>query len=112
MAISGLSSLSAGAQSLEQLDGQANLSASDLGKSGEHSGKSGGFSDLLQKGIQEVNLSAKAAEKSSVDMASGKSTNIHETMLAVTKAELGFHMMVQLRNKVVEAYQDVMRMQV
>ena len=70
------------------------------------------FLDLLEKGIKEVNSSSQEAEKSSMDLASGKSSNIHETMLAVTKAELGFNMMVQMRNKVIEAYQEVMRMQV
>ena len=75
------------------------------------SGKSE-FLDLLEKGIKEVNASSQEAEKSSMDLASGKSSNIHETMLAVTKAELGFNMMVQMRNKVIEAYQEVMRMQV
>ena len=47
-----------------------------------------------------------------MDLASGRSSNIHETMLSVTKAELGFDMLVQMRNKVIEAYQEVMRMQV
>jgi len=71
-----------------------------------------GFLDLLEKGMKEVNDSSKEAEQSSMDLASGKSSNIHETMLAVTKAELGFNMMVQMRNKVIEAYQEVMRMQI
>lgn len=70
------------------------------------------FLDLLEKGLGEVNSASKQAEKASMDLATGKSSNIHETMLAVTKAELGFSMMVQLRNKMLEAYQEVMRMQV
>jgi flagellar hook-basal body complex protein FliE len=70
------------------------------------------FSELLEQGIQEVNATSRAADKASMDLASGKNSNIHETMLAVTKAELGFQMMVQVRNKMIEAYQDVMRMQV
>lgn len=83
------------------------------GKTGQsnHTGKSE-FLDMLENGIKEVNSSSQEAEKSSMDLASGKSSNIHETMLAVTKAELGFNMMVQMRNKVIEAYQEVMRMQV
>lgn len=72
----------------------------------------GSFVDMLTKGIKEVNRSVKESEQSSMDLASGKSSNIHETMLSVTKAELGFNMLVQLRNKAIEAYQDVMRMQV
>ncbi len=70
------------------------------------------FLDMLEKGIKEVNTASQEAEKSSMDLASGKNSNIHETMLSVTKAELSFNMMVQMRNKVIEAYQEVMRMQV
>lgn len=70
------------------------------------------FQDLLEKGVKEVNIGAREAEKASMDLASGRSSNIHETMLAVTKAELGFNMMVQMRNKIIEAYQEVMRMQI
>jgi flagellar hook-basal body complex protein FliE len=70
------------------------------------------FLDLLEKGIKEVNVAGREAEKSSMDLASGRSSNIHETMLSVTKAELSFNMIVQMRNKVIEAYQEVMRMQV
>lgn len=72
----------------------------------------GGFSELLKQGIGEVNKTMKASEQSAVDLATGKSTNIHETMLSAAKAELGFNMLVQLRNKAIEAYQEVMRMQV
>lgn len=71
-----------------------------------------GFADLLKEGIKDVNKAEIAGEKASMDLVSGKTSNIHETMLAVTKAELGFNMLVQLRNKALEAYQEVMRMQV
>lgn len=67
---------------------------------------------MLEKGIREVNTAAKDSEKAAMDLATGRSSNIHETMLAATKAEMGFNMLVQLRNKAIEAYQEVMRMQV
>lgn len=70
------------------------------------------FLNLLKEGIADVNRGMKESDKASMDLATGKSSNIHETMLSVTKAELGFNMLVQLRNKTIEAYQDVMRMQV
>lgn len=70
------------------------------------------FLNLLKEGIADVNRGMKEGDKASMDLATGKSSNIHETMLSVTKAELGFNMLVQLRNKTIEAYQDVMRMQV
>ncbi len=95
----------------QQLENTAKLAQSGGGESPK-SGNKTEFLNLLEKGIQEINTSSKVAEKASMDLASGKSSNIHETMLAVTKAELGFSMMVQLRNKMIEAYQDVMRMQI
>jgi flagellar hook-basal body complex protein FliE len=71
-----------------------------------------GFLELLENGVKEVNKNIRHSEESSMDLVSGKTSNIHETMLAATRAELGFNMMLQLRNKVIEAYQEVMRMQV
>lgn len=70
------------------------------------------FLDLLKNGIAEVNTTMKASDQASMDLVSGKNDNIHETMLAVSKAEIGFNLLVQLRNKAIESYQEVMRMQV
>ena len=42
----------------------------------------------------------------------GGTKNIHETMIAIEKAEISFKLMLQVRNKILEAYQEVMRMQV
>ena len=42
----------------------------------------------------------------------GKSKNIHETMIALNKADIAFRMTLQVRNKLVEAYQEIIRMQV
>lgn len=92
----------------------------DLGLREKHSSKtenpspSGGpsFMDHLKEGVQEVNQLNLEADKASMDLASGKQENIHETMLRMTQAELGFNLMVQVRNKILEAYQEVMRMPV
>lgn len=77
--------------------------ASDSGKS---------FMDHLKEGVTEVDGMQKTADTMAMEMASGKQANLHETMLAATQAELGFNLMVQIRNKVLEAYQEIMRMQV
>ena len=44
------------------------------------------------------------------DYARGKEQNLHETMLTLTKAEIGFNLLVSVRNKLLDAYQQVMRM--
>ena len=70
------------------------------------------FQDHLRQGLSEVNQHQATAETMQANLVSGKSENIHETMLAATKAELSFNLMVQLRNKALEAYSEIMRMQV
>ena len=70
------------------------------------------FSELLADQIMDVNNLQKEADSAIQKLVSGKSKNIHETMLAVEKAEIAFKTMNQVRNKVIEAYKEVMRMQV
>lgn len=72
----------------------------------------GSFMEHLQNGIKEVDSMQKTSDQMATDLASGKNQNLHETMLAATQAELGFNLMVQVRNRVLEAYQEVMRMPV
>jgi flagellar hook-basal body complex protein FliE len=57
-------------------------------------------------------LPSRAKAASRTELASGKTGNIHETMLAATQAELSFNLMVQVRNKALEAYNEIMRMPV
>ncbi len=70
------------------------------------------FLDHLKEGLESVNKLQQGADSMAMDLASGKSQNLHETMLAATQAELGFNLTVQVRNKILEAYQEVMRMPV
>ena len=70
------------------------------------------FSELLADSIAEVNQLQQDADKAIQRLATGKSKNIHETMLAVEKAEIAFKTMNQIRMKVIDAYKEVMRMQV
>ena len=74
--------------------------------------KGSSFMDHMKSGINEVNEMQKKADTMAMDVASGKSENLHETMLATTQAEISFNLMVQLRNRALEAYQEVMRMPV
>ena len=69
------------------------------------------FAENLAESLDKVNNLQKEADKAIEDFATGE-TNIHETMIAVNKADLAFRLTMQVRNKIVEAYQEVMRMQV
>jgi flagellar hook-basal body complex protein FliE len=72
----------------------------------------GGFMDILSKSMEEVNETQVGADQAIKDLVAGRNKNIHETMLAIQKAELSLKTMMQVRNKVLEAYKEIMRMQV
>ncbi|NOY52937.1 MAG: flagellar hook-basal body complex protein FliE [Deltaproteobacteria bacterium] len=84
---------------------------SPAGKAGKEVQK-GTFADLLKHSIHEVDQVQKDAVRAAENLAVGKTENIHETMIALKKAELSFKMMMQVRNKIVKAYEEIMRMQV
>lgn len=70
------------------------------------------FYDHLSDGLKSVNAAQVDADKMSTAVATGKSTNIQEAMMSMAQAQLSFNLMVQVRNKALEAYQEVMRMPV
>jgi flagellar hook-basal body complex protein FliE len=70
------------------------------------------FKELLADALGQVNNLQQAADTSIAQFASGKPVAIDEVMLAVQKAELALQMTQQIRNKLVEAYQEVTRMQI
>jgi flagellar hook-basal body complex protein FliE len=70
------------------------------------------FGELLQQSINQVSRLQNEADASINDLATGKQTDIHQTMIAVEKAEVSFELLMQIRNKVIEAYESVMRTQV
>lgn len=91
---------------LRDLKQQNNMEMPGQQKSGQKSS----FMDHLKDAVNEVNADQINADKKATDLANGKDTNIHETMLAASQAELSFNMMTQVRNKALQAYQEIMRM--
>ncbi len=73
---------------------------------------SAGFKDILQSAIRQVETVSTAADQSVNTFLSGGKQELHSTILAVQNAELQFEMFMQARNKVVSAYEEIMRMQV
>ena len=71
----------------------------------------GAFKDVLSTAIQTVESFGSNASASVERFLSGEGEELHTTVLATQKAELSFEMFLQMRNKVVSAYQEVMRMQ-
>lgn len=71
-----------------------------------------GFGEIFKEALQGVNAAQKASDVQTAGLATGQVENIHEVMIASEKASLSLELTMQVRNKVVEAYQEVMRMQV
>jgi flagellar hook-basal body complex protein FliE len=69
------------------------------------------FRDVLAGAIQAVETPGRDAAASAERFLSGEGEELHTTILASQRAELAFDMFLQVRNKVVNAYQEIMRMQ-
>lgn len=70
------------------------------------------FSVRLQAELEAVNTKLEVAEAGLRDLASGKEGNIHHVMLALEDSRMSFQLLVQVRNKILESYQELLRMQV
>lgn len=70
------------------------------------------FGDLLKNAVEAVNTMQHEAGRLESAVAKGENVNIHQAVIAGEKAGLSFQLLMQVRNKMVEAYQEVLRMQV
>ena len=75
------------------------------------SGESGGFGKVLEGSINSLESMQHDAGASIQQFLSGENEDLHTTILATQKAELAFELGLQVRNKVVSAYQEIMKMQ-
>jgi flagellar hook-basal body complex protein FliE len=69
------------------------------------------FGDILKQAIQEVNDAQTGADQEARNLMTGGSTDMHSAILAVQKADVSFQMMMAVRSKLIDAYREVMRMQ-
>lgn len=70
------------------------------------------FGDVLNESIEKVNNLQQKADEAIQGLATGQSADVAQTMIAVQQASLSFQLMTQVRNKLVQAYEEVMRMPV
>jgi flagellar hook-basal body complex protein FliE len=82
---------------------QQSEGAADLTKS---------FGQFLNEQISQINNQSNEVDQLNNQFVQGKLSDVHQLMIASEKATLGLQLAVQVRNKVVEAYQEIMRMQV
>lgn len=68
------------------------------------------FKDTLNGFIKDVNAMQVKADESIKKMAAGEITDVHQVMAATEEANVAFNLMMEMRNKVMDAYQEVLRM--
>ena len=93
------------AQDLQRLN-------SDLAPQSVTAAQSGGsFQNLLGQFVGEVNARQIAAGDAIAGLMSGKNVSLHQAMISMEEASVSFQMMVEVRNKLLDSYQELMRMQ-
>ena len=71
-----------------------------------------GFDHLITGLIQEVSAKQTAAGAAVTGLLSGQNVSLHQTMIAMEEASISLQLMVEVRNKLLESYQELMRMQI
>lgn len=71
----------------------------------------GAFQEVFASALGEVRKAGQASQTGAEQFLSGENEEVHQVVLATQRAELSFDLFLQMRNKVVQAYQEVMRMQ-
>ena len=97
-------------QDLQKLN--PDISAQAVGAAQNGAATGGSFQNVLGNFIGEVNAQQSAAGDAITGLMSGKNVSLHQAMISMQEASLSFQMMVEVRNKLLDSYQELMRMQV
>ncbi len=95
---------------LKKIDNLASISTLDK-KQVQNVDKSNNFFNILQNSLNEVNELQKAGNKAMQDLATGEVKDLHQAAIAIDKAEISMKMMLEVRNKALNAYKEILRTQ-
>jgi flagellar hook-basal body complex protein FliE len=82
------------------------------GASGTSSAGEGGFREALSSYLEDVNELQQEADQALVGLSTGKVDSLHEVVAAMGEADLSFRLMMEIRNKLLDAYKEITRMRV
>jgi flagellar hook-basal body complex protein FliE len=94
------------------VDLQALGAMADLRGAGRVAGVEEGLFDRLVSSLGEIDSGFQAGGRASTELALGQSDNLHQVMIAGERTRMQFELAMSMRNRVLEAYQEIMRMQV
>ncbi len=100
-----LQSINLQPRKLEQAGGATGLQQAEAGSSQN-------FGKVLNKFVTEVDSKMQASSQERNKVLTGETTNLHQAMIASQEANISFTFMVEMRNKLVESYQELMRSQI
>jgi len=89
-----------------------NISTQDLLKNDKKTSNGLDFADMLKKEIEETNNIMQDAQKAEVDIATGTVKDLAKANIAIEKADLKMQMMLEVRNKAINAYKELSKIQV
>ncbi len=98
----------------KNIQGVNQLSSSDILKSGKSVDKSeeSSFGEVLKESLKEVDDLQKKGEEAMSDIATGQVKDLHQAALAIGKAETSMKLMLEVRNKAINAYKEILRTQI
>jgi len=83
----------------------------DSASAGSSASSEAGFRDLLHSAIDDIQQLESQAETKVAGVLGGNGSDVHSALIAVEKADLSFQLMMQVRNKIISAYEEISRMQ-
>jgi flagellar hook-basal body complex protein FliE len=96
---------------IEKIQGQANPFALLQNKTGDAQKTDADFADTLKEAIQGVNALQKESAETTEMFINGEISDMHQVTLSMEKARVGLELLLEIRNKMLEGYQEIMRMQ-
>jgi flagellar hook-basal body complex protein FliE len=91
---------------------QTRLPETQIASAKESQAPASPFSDYVKRSLEDVNRQILQADQNIDDLATGKRQDIHNTMIAMQKAEISFKLVMEIRNKLVAAYDEIKRMSI
>ncbi len=98
--------------SINSLGSLLQSQATKSSKSENESDISSSFDKILKESIEEVNSFQENADKAMADIASGEVKDLHQAAIAIDRAEISMKMMLEIRNKALNAYKEILRTQI
>ena len=112
MPINSISSLS---QTFKAIPTQINaekINSAQKTENSQYANNAENFSEIMNKALDAVDIANKNAVNNSQSLLTGQSQQLHSVVLAAEKADIALQMTMQIRNKALDAYQEIMRMQI